>query len=108
MPSFDELNVADGDLVQAKDMRDALTVATLQFKDGATQVFTVDGRTTYVEQGRSSQGEWSIIGDGEFSSFWPPSYRATYALRWTVEDGAVTGLSFTQEETAERFEGRYA
>lgn len=53
---FDDLNVADGDLVQANDMPDALTAATLHFRDGATQVFTADGKTTYVEQGRSSQG----------------------------------------------------
>jgi hypothetical protein len=104
---FDDLNVADGDLVQAKDMPDALTAAALRFQDGATQVFTADGKTTYVEQGRSSQGEWSIIDDGEFSSFWPPSYRATYALRWIVEEGTVTGLSFIHEETADRFDGRY-
>jgi hypothetical protein len=104
---FDDLNVGDGDLVQAKDMPEALTAATLHFRDGATQVFTADGKTTYVEQGRSSQGEWSVIDDGEFSSFWPPSYRATYALRWIVEKGAVTGLSFIHEETADRFDGRY-
>ena len=108
MPSpFDDLNVTDGDLVPAKDMPDALTAAALHFRDGATQVFTADGTTTYVEQGRSSQGEWSVIDDGEFSSFWPPSYRATYALRWIVEEGVVTGLSFIHEETAERFDGRY-
>jgi hypothetical protein len=104
---FDDLNVAGGDLVLAKDMPDALTAAALHFGDGATQVFTADGKTTYVEQGRSSQGEWSIIDDGEFSSFWPPSYRATYALRWIVEEGVVTGLSFIHEETADRFDGRY-
>jgi hypothetical protein len=104
---FDDLNAADGDLVQANDMPDALTEATLHFRDGATQVFTADGKTTYVKQGRSSRGEWSIIDDGEFSSFWPPSYRATYALRWIVEEGAVTGLSFIHEETAGRFDGRY-
>jgi len=47
------------------------------------------------------------MDDGEFSSFWPPSYRATYALRWIVEEGAVTGLSFIHEETGDRFDGRY-
>jgi hypothetical protein len=104
---FDDLKVANGDLVLAKDMPAALTAAALHFQDGATQVFAADGMTTYVEQGRSSQGEWSIIDDGEFSSFWPPSYRATYALRWIVEEGAVTGLSFIHEETSERFDGRY-
>ena len=104
---FDYLNVADGDLVLAKDMPDALTAATLIFGDGATQTFTPNGMTTYVEHGRPTQGEWSIVKDGEFSSFWPPAYRANYAVRWIVEDGAVTGLSFTQSERGERFDGRY-
>jgi hypothetical protein len=104
---FDDLNVANGDLVLAKDMAGALTAAALRFGDGATQVFNPDGKTTYVEHGRSSTGEWSVMDDGEFSSFWPPSYRATYALRWIVEAGSVTGLTFIHEETAERFDGRY-
>jgi hypothetical protein len=47
------------------------------------------------------------VKDGEFSSFWPPDYRATYVVRWIVEDGAVTGLSFTQSERGERFDGLY-
>jgi hypothetical protein len=104
---FDDLKVANGDLVLASNMADALTAAVLRFADGATQVFAADGRTTYVEHSRSSQGEWSVIDDGEFSSFWPPSYRATYALRWIVEAGAVSGLSFVHEETGDRFDGRY-
>lgn len=103
---FDHLKVADGDLVLAKDMSDALTAATLVFADGATQVFTADGKTTYVEHGRPTQGEWSIVADGALSSFWPPDYRATYNVRWIVE-GAVTGLSFTQAERGDRFDGRY-
>jgi hypothetical protein len=104
---FDDLNVANGDLVLAKDMPGALTAAALRFGDGATQVFTADGKTTYTEHGQTTAGEWSVMDDGEFSSFWPPSYRATYALRWIVEAGSVTGLSFIHEETAERFDGRY-
>ena len=66
-----------------------------------------DGKTTYVEHGGSTQGEWSIVRDGEFSSFWPPDYRAAYTLRWIVEDGAVTGLSFIQAGRGDRFDGRY-
>ncbi len=104
---FDGLNVANGDLVLAKDMTDALTTATLRFGDGAAQVFTADGNTTYIDRGQPSHGEWSIIDDGEFSSLWPPSYRAIYALRWIVEGGCVTGLSFVHEETADRLDGRY-
>jgi hypothetical protein len=104
---FDDLKAANGDLVLAKDMPDALTAATLVFGDGAKQIFTTDGTTTYVDHGRSSRGEWSIIEDGAFSSFWPPDYRATYNLRWIVEEGAVTGLSFIQAESDDRFDGRY-
>jgi hypothetical protein len=104
---FDDLGVANGDLVLARDMRDALTAATLRFADGAAQVFTVDGKTSYVEQGRSSDGEWSVVEDGAFSSYWPPSCRATYNLRWIVEAGAVTGLSFIRAEAGDRFDGRY-
>jgi hypothetical protein len=47
------------------------------------------------------------VRDGEFSSFWPPDYHATYTLRWIVEDGAVTGLSFIQAGSGGHFDGRY-
>lgn len=99
---------ANGDLVPEKDMPDALTAAPLVFADGATQTFTADGKTTYVEGGRPTRGEWSVIGDGAFSSFWPPSYRATYNVSWIVEDGRTTGLTFVQAATGDRFDGRYA
>lgn len=104
---FDHLNAADGVPVLAKDIPDALTAATLAFNDGATQTFTADGKTTYVENGRPTQGEWAVVADGEFSSFWPPAYRATYAIRWIVDGGAVTGLSFIQNGSGDRFDGRY-
>jgi hypothetical protein len=104
---LDYLKVANGDLVLAKDMPDALTAATLVFGDGARQTFTADGKTIYVDHGRSTQGEWSIVEDGAFSSFWPPDYRAIYAVRWIVEDGAVSGLSFIQAGRGDRFNGRY-
>jgi hypothetical protein len=108
MPSqSDNLNVSHGDLVLAKDMPDALTKDALVFEDGARQTFTADGKTTYFEHGRSTHGEWSIVRDGEFSSFWPPDYRATYTLRWIVEDGAVTGLSFILAGRDGHFDGRY-
>jgi hypothetical protein len=97
----------DGEPVRAADMADALTAATLVFGDGATQTFTPDGRTTYVEQGRPTAGEWSVLADGRFSSFWPPDYRATYALRWIVEDDSPVGLSFTDARSGRRFDGRY-
>jgi hypothetical protein len=98
---------ADGDLVSAADMTAALTAATLQFHDGSTQMFTTDGRTTYVERGRATAGEWSVLGDGKFSSFWPPDYRATYTLRWIVDGFTTTGLSFTEDGRGQQFDGRY-
>src|SRR3954469_6481468 len=97
----------NGELVRAADMPDALTAATLVFDDGATQKFTADGRTMYLEQGRQTPGEWSVSGDGTFSSVWPPDYRATYALRWIVEDNSPVGLSFTDTRGGQRFDGRY-
>jgi hypothetical protein len=104
---FDHLAVADGAPVLAKDMREALTAAPLVFSDGARQRFTPDGKTTYVEHGRPSEGEWAVVTDGEFSSFWPPDYAARYALRWIVENGKVTGLSFIELERGDRFVGVY-
>jgi len=96
-----------GELVSAADMADALTAATLVFDDGATQTFTPDRRTTYVERGRRTTGEWSVLADGTFSSFWPPDYRATYTLRWIVEEDSPVGLSFTDDRSGQRFDGRY-
>jgi hypothetical protein len=104
---FENLKVTDGEAMVAKDIPDALTAAAPIFGDGATQKFTADGKTTYVENGRPTQGRWSIVGDGAFSSFWPPDYRAIYNLRWIVKGGVVTGLSFIQTERGDRFDGRY-
>lgn len=100
-------SVADGDLVPADRMAAALTAAALVFEDGATQVFTPDGRTTYVDHGRPTEGEWSVVADGKFSSFWPPDYRATYVLRWIVEGATIAGLSFIETERGARFDGYY-
>jgi hypothetical protein len=104
---FDDLKVTDGGLVLARDIPRALTEATLDFGSGATQSFAADGTTTYTERGRPTQGEWSVAGDGKFSSFWPPAFRATYALRWIVEGEAITGLSFVPDGSGDRFDGRY-
>ena len=60
------------------------------FSDSETQVFEADGQTTYVENGRPTRGEWYVDDDGHFGSFWPPSYRASYDLRWMVEDREPT------------------
>jgi hypothetical protein len=97
----------DGELVAAVDMPSALTAATLVFGDGTTQVFSADGRTTFVEPGRTTTGEWSVLSDGKFSSFWPPDYRATYTVRWIVKGSSPTGVSFTTDAQGQRFDGFY-
>ncbi|MEV4622373.1 hypothetical protein AB0J74_27115 [Asanoa sp. NPDC049573] len=98
---------ADGDLVAADDMKAALTAGTLVFEDGSTQTFSTDGRTTYIENDRPTEGEWSVVENGKFSSFWPPSYRATYSLRWIIEGDNPVGLRFTDDAQGRRFDGRY-
>lgn len=105
--ALQELRVGNDDLVDADHMPAALTAGTLVFGDGATQVFTPDGHTTYTDRGRPSQGDWWVLGDGKFASFWPPDYQASYTLRWVVDDGAITGLTFTETERGTRFVGRY-
>jgi hypothetical protein len=104
---FEGLDVNDGEPVAATHMADALTAGTLVFDDGATQVFTTDGGTTYTERGRQSPGEWRVLADGQFESFWPPAYRAVYELTWVVEGGAITGLTFIERGRGDRFTGRY-
>lgn len=104
--SFGE-SVVDGQPVDAVQMIAALTAGRFVFQDGATQTFTVDGRTTYVDRGTPSVGEWSVTGDGTFASFWAPSYRATYTVRWIVEDGVRVGVSFTDARNGVRYDGRY-
>ena len=98
---------ADGEPVSAADMTSALTAAPLRFRDGSTQEFTADGRTSYVERGRTATGQWSVLGDGKFLSFWPPDYRATYSVRWIADGSATVGVSFTEDGGSQRFDGRY-
>lgn len=104
---FDDVEVSDGDVVVPALIPRALTARELVFSDGATQVFEADGGTTYVDGGRPTGGKWYVDGDGHFGSFWPPSYRASYELRWMVENGAIVGLRFTELGRASRFDGRY-
>ena len=107
MHGFGDLEVPDGDVVPPELIQRALTAGELVFPDGATQVFEADGGTTYVESGRPIRGEWYVDDDGRFGSFWPPSYRAGYDLRWMVEDGVIVGLRFTELGRGSRFDGRY-
>lgn len=84
----------DQDIVLPKDIPYAVTRGLLHYEDGSTQTFDAAGSTTYVERGRPTQGEWYVDSEGQFCSYWPPSYRACYELRWIVADHHVTGLSF--------------
>src|SRR5919106_6033073 len=104
---FDDLEVSDGDVVAPALIPRALTAGELGFSHGATQGFKADGGTTYVEHGRPTRGEWYVNDDGRFGSFLPPSYRASYDLRWMVEDGVIVGLRFTELDRGSRFDGRY-
>lgn len=105
--SLDELNVANGDHVAAEHIRAALSPARLVYGDGAVQDFHHNGQTTYLENGRPTQGEWYVDDDGRFCSFWPPSYRACYDLYWMVEDGRVVGIQFAELLGGSMFEGRF-
>jgi hypothetical protein len=102
-----DVEASDDDVVGAELIQRAVTAGELRYADGATQVFEVDGRTTYVEHGRPTRGQWYVDGDGHFVSAWGPSYRARYDLRWMVEDGVVVGLRFIDLGSGSRFDGRY-
>ena len=105
--TLNDIKVSDGDMVATALIPRALTAGELVFSDDATQVFEADGGTTYVENGRPTRGEWYVGDDGRFSSFWPPSYRATYDLRWIVENDAIVGLRFLELGRGSQFDGRY-
>ena len=85
------IRVDDDTAVAAADIPKAVAAGRLVYVDGATQVFTIDGRTIYSERSGDSAGEWYVDDHGRFCSFWPPSYRACYALRWMVEDARIVG-----------------
>ena len=102
-----DVEASDGDVVTPALLPRALTAGELVFSDGATQVFEAGGGTTYVEHGRPTHGEWYIDDEGRFGSYWPPSYRASYDIRWLVEHGVIVGLRFTELGRGSRFDGRY-
>jgi hypothetical protein len=103
--SLADLDVSDGDTVTAEQIPLAVTAGPILYEDGSTQTFDAGGATTYVENGRPTAGEWYVDADGRFCSYWPPSYRACYDLRWVVENGHITGLRFT--DNASVSVGRY-
>jgi hypothetical protein len=102
-----EIDVTDGDSVAAEHIPLGLTAGNFVYDDGATQVFDPDGSTAYVDQGGETRGQWYVDDKGRFCSFWPPSYRACYDLRWIVEGGNIIGLRFTELQGGSRLDGRY-
>ncbi len=100
--------IKDREMVQAADIADAVTAGSFLYDDGATQTFDTSGATTYIEHGAPTHGEWYLDDEGHFCSFWPPSYRACYELRWLVEGGEVIGLEFTELNRGSTFAGRYS
>lgn len=108
MSNTDSPGVIDGDRIDPADIAAALTRAPFTYDDGATQVFTPDGRTVYIESGARSSGKWKVDDDGRFQSFWPPSYYATYDVSWIVgPDGEAVGIRFQDLDRGATFDGRY-
>jgi hypothetical protein len=100
--------VRDGDRINPADIPSALTRAPFAYADGATQVFTPDGRTVYTEKGAPSSGEWKVDDDGRFQSFWPPSEYTTYEVSWIANsDGEAIGIRFADLKRGATFDGRY-
>jgi hypothetical protein len=105
---LEDVEVVDGEPVATSLIPRAVTAGELRFDDGATQTFDPGGHTSYVEaDGRPTEGEWYVDEDGRFCSFWPPTYRACYDLRWIVAGDDIVGLSFTELSRGTRFDGRY-
>lgn len=96
--------------IQADQITAALTRAPFTYVDGATQIFTPDGRTSYVENGMTTFGEWGVTDRGRFWSFWPPSYRAEYDVFGIADSDAddVVGLRFIDLAHGSSSDGRYA
>ena len=108
MSTFKESKVKDGGLIDATDISSALTHAPFTYADGATQVFTADGRTVYTEGENSSSGGWKVDEDGRFQSFWPPSEYTSYDLAWIAgSNGEAVGIRFADPNRGASFEGRY-
>lgn len=105
--NIDSLHPEDGAIVPPDQIPTAVTAGRLAYGDGTTQTFRPDGSTSYFEAGRQTEGTWSVDDNGRFCSFWPPSYQASYDLRWVVEGGAVVGLRFSDLRSGTSFDGRF-
>jgi hypothetical protein len=100
--------INDGDRINPADIPSALTRAPFTYANGATQVFTPDGRTVYTEKGTPSSGEWKVDDDGRFQSFWPPSEHTTYNVSWIAGSGGeAIGIRFVDTKRGATFDARY-
>src|SRR3546814_11436626 len=103
MSTFKESAIKDGDRIDAADIPSALTRAPFTYANGATQVFTSDGRTVYTERGKPSPGEWKVDDDGRFQSFWPTSESNNYDVTWIAESHVeAIGIRVTAPEWGDR------
>lgn len=93
--------------IAADDISEAITRAPFAYPDGATQTFTADGRTAFIENGVISQGEWGVTASGRFWSFWPPDFRAEYDVFGLVDGDRPTGVRFVDITSGATSDGRY-
>lgn len=103
-----ESTVRDGDRIEVDDIADAVTKAPLTYSEQAFQVFSPGGITTYTEHGNRTYGKWGVSDQGKFWSFWPPTYFATYDVRWIVDGhGEIAGVRFVDVHGGAISDGRY-
>lgn len=102
----ESIHAADGDPLRAEEAREVLRGAELVYDDGAIQQFAADGTTMYAEAGHQTHGEWAVDDDGSFTSFWPPSFRARYTLKWRVTN-QIVGLTFVNHGDGSVFSGNF-
>lgn len=107
LESLAGFDVRDGDPVAPHHLAAAVTAAPLQYADGSRQWFLASGLTSFVANGHPTEGEWSVDDQSRFSSFWPPTYRATYDVTWLVTRGQITGLRFIDRRTGDLYDGHY-
>lgn len=108
MATTNRPTIQDGDRIAVGDIAAAVTKAPLTYADEAAQVFVPGGITTYTEKGNHTHGKWGVNDQGEFWSFWPPTYSATYDVRWIVNaDGEVAGVRFIDVHDGTISDGRY-
>lgn len=95
-------------ILDAREMRAAISDRILRYDDGAEQRFHADGSTEYRVGDEVQPGRWEIEGD-DYVSLWPPSsHRDLYQVQATGDgSGAITGLTFIHRRSGDRFSGHF-